>query len=86
MVYNFIRGCSFRESPNPAILIDGRQVNAPDPSTGETGHVIPTSTHAGRCKIHIYAAGHPDELSMQCSHRNELSQQSPPDPHCADQN
>lgn len=60
MVYNFIRGYNFRESPNPAILIDGRQmqVSAPGPSTGETEHVIPAGTHADRCKIHIYTYIH----------------------------
>lgn len=87
MVYNFIRGYSFRGSQNPKILIDGRQlqVSAPGPSTGETEHVILTGTHADRCKIHTYTAAHTDELSMKYPHRNVLSQQSPPDLRSADQ-
>lgn len=46
MAYHFIRGYSFREPPNPAILIDGRQlqVSAASPSTGETEHEIPSYT------------------------------------------
>lgn len=56
MVYHFIRGYSFRETPNPAILIGGRQlqVSAAGPSAGEAEHVIPTGTRAGRCQIHTH--------------------------------
>lgn len=86
-MYNFIRGYRFRESPNQAILIDGRQpqVSASAPSSDEVEHVIPTGTRAEGCKICIHTAGPTDGLSMQYSHRSELSHQSPSDPRPADQ-